>query len=217
MATVTQVTTQMGRTSKLKLEDRVAGVGEEEEPLTLEDYLESIPDLFEPPQAMQGGTEPDVEGSDEESEDTLNVTIGSKMSPNNRCDYRLFKCIDAAGDTRLMAIVDAKKTIDVHAIAQLVGYYSRSDAIDQEQMNEALLDILNEVPTFRQAKATRDTQQQQHDQQQQQGGQGGAGGLPPAGGQPQAAAAEQREGETGQLCATHTLGFLHDHCLHSGL
>ena len=49
------------------------------------------------------------------------------MSPNNRCDYRLFKCIDAAGDTRLMAIVDTKKTIDVHAIAQLVGYYSRSD------------------------------------------------------------------------------------------
>ena len=33
---------------KLKLEDRVAGVGEEE-PLTLEDYLESVPDLFEPP------------------------------------------------------------------------------------------------------------------------------------------------------------------------
>ena len=76
---------------------------------------------------MQGGAEPDVEGSDEESDDTLNVIIGSKMSPNNRCDYRLFKCIDAAGDTRLMAIVDAKKTIDVHAIAQLVGYYSRSD------------------------------------------------------------------------------------------
>ena len=58
--------------------------------------------------------EPDVGGSDEESEDTLNVTIGSKMSSNNRCDYRLFKCIDAAGDTRLMAIVDAKKTIDVN-------------------------------------------------------------------------------------------------------
>ena len=77
--------------------------------------------------------------------------------------------------------------------------------IDQQQMKAALLEILSEVPAFRQAIEARDAQQQQ--QEQQQGGQGGAGGLPPTGGPPQAAAAEQSEGETAQLCATHTVGF----------
>ena len=49
------------------------------------------------------------------------------MSQNNRCDFRLYNCVDYIGTTKVMAIIDAKKTIDVHAIAQLVGYYSRSE------------------------------------------------------------------------------------------
>jgi hypothetical protein len=115
---------------KLTLEDRVTCEGEEEEVVTLENYLESIPHLFTPPQAMQGAGPSDCSSdppTSEEVENTLNETIGSKMSPNNRCDYRLFKCTDTFGDTKLMAIIDAKKTMDVHAIAQLVGYYSHSN------------------------------------------------------------------------------------------
>ena len=41
-------------------------------------------------------------------------------------NFRLYICIDEVGTTKVMAIIDAKKTIDVHAIAKLVGYYSPS-------------------------------------------------------------------------------------------
>ena len=50
--------------------------------------------------------------------------------------FRLYKCIDEVGTTKVMAIIDTKKTIDAHAIAQLVGYYSPSEV--KKQLTQAL-------------------------------------------------------------------------------
>jgi hypothetical protein len=116
---------------KVQLEDKIRteekGDGSSE-PL-LGDLLSSLLGGPEDIKEEELGHEELGEGSEEgsEEENVADITIGSKMAPFNRADYVVYKCVDLVGKLKMVVIIDAKTRIDVHAITQLIGYYSAAE------------------------------------------------------------------------------------------
>ena len=80
---------------------------------------------------VEEGTENVLESQDERA--SLNETIGHVMSPWNKADYSVYVCSDKKTDgAKLIAILDAKFSINVHAIAQVIGYFSACGAMDEK-------------------------------------------------------------------------------------
>ena len=57
-------------------------------------------------------------------------SVGGVMSKTSKADYAVYT-LGRPGQTKVVAIIDAKKHITPHSVAQVIGYYSAFEVSDK--------------------------------------------------------------------------------------
>ena len=61
------------------------------------------------------------------------LSVGGVMSKTSKADYTVYT-LGHAGQTKVVAIIDAKKRITPHSVAQVIGYYSAFEVGDPQPL-----------------------------------------------------------------------------------
>ncbi len=108
-----------------------------EEELYDDCYLDYATDMWEQfkSTSAEPSTSPEPEPSGEIQHSPMAAdiqpSIGKLLSKNNKPDYCVYSLIKATGTkgraVKIVAIIDAKQNLGIHALAQIIGYYCAFD------------------------------------------------------------------------------------------